>query len=55
MIEFGKKDEFVGFCEVCGLPLLLDGKCKKYHTKKNPRRKRFSGKSNSEFKYNDYK
>jgi len=54
MIEFGK-DEFYGFCKVCGLPLLADGHCKRYHIKKAPKRKRYSGKSNSEFKYNEYK
>lgn len=55
MREFGQPEEFVGFCNVCGLPLLADGECKKYHKVKNPRRKRYSGKSNSVNKYNDYK
>jgi hypothetical protein len=55
MIKFGEKEEFVGFCPVCGLPLLADGKCKKYHKIRAERIKRYSGKSNSVNKFNDYK
>jgi len=55
MREIGQKEEFVGFCPICGLPLLADGNCKKYHIKKLPKRGRYSGKSKSENRYNDYK
>jgi hypothetical protein len=41
--------EFVGFCPVCGLPLLLDGKCKKYHKIKTQRIKKYSGKSKTPY------
>jgi len=55
MIEFGQKEEFVGFCPVCGLPLLVDGKCKKYHrVVKKERIGRYSGKSKTPYgKYED--
>lgn len=46
--------EFKGFCPVCGLPLMPDGCCKKYHVKKLPKRERFSGKSKSKNAFNDY-
>jgi hypothetical protein len=49
---FGNSPVFVGFCPVCGLPLLVDGKCRKYHIKKLPKRGRFSGKSKTP--YGDY-
>jgi hypothetical protein len=54
-MTFGQKEEIKGFCQICGLPLLADGSCKKYHIKKAPKRGRFSGKSNSPNKFNDYK
>jgi hypothetical protein len=53
-INFGEQP-FVGWCQICGLPLLADGSCKKYHIKKALKRGRFSGKSNSPNKFNDYK
>lgn len=52
---FGQKEVFNGFCPICGLPLLPDGKCKKYHKIRPPRIKKYSGKSKSEFAFNDYK
>jgi len=50
MRQFGQPEEFVGFCNVCGLPLLADGKCKKYHkvTKRNKIGK-YSGKSKTPY------
>jgi len=55
MIEFGEQP-FKGHCPICGLPLLIDGKCQKYHKigSKTPKRGRFSGKSKSVNKYNEY-
>lgn len=53
-LVFGKKEVFNGFCPRCGLPLLDDGKCRKYHKIKNPKRGRFSGKSKSSNRFNDY-
>ncbi len=54
MREFGQEEKFIGYCTVCGLPLLGDGKCKKYHIKKAPKRGRFSGKSQTPYgKYED--
>ena len=54
-IVFGIDRELDAFCPICGLPLLLDGKCKKYHKVRAPRIKKYSGNSNSVNKYNDYK
>jgi len=54
MIKFGEK-EFNGFCPLCGLPLLADGKCRRYHKiKKAPKRPRYSGKSKSEHAFGEY-
>jgi len=49
MIKFGQKEEFVGFCPVCGLPLLADGKCKKYHKAKKERIGCYSGQSKTPY------
>lgn len=52
---FGNSPVFVGFCPICGLPLLADGSCKKYHKSvKKQKQKRYSGKSNSVNKFNEY-
>jgi len=48
-MTFGQKEEFKGFCEIYGLPLLADGSCKKYHVKKLPKRGRYSGKSKTPY------
>lgn len=42
------------FCPTCGLPLLLNGGCKKYHGVKNKKRGRFSGRSKSEHAFGEY-
>jgi hypothetical protein len=54
-LTFGNSPVFVAFCPVCGLPLLPDGACKKYHklTKKQAQKK-YSGKSKSQNSFNDY-
>jgi len=57
MIEFGEQP-FKGYCW-CGLELLADGGCPKYHKKVKPKKERrinpdFSGKSKSVNKYNEY-
>ncbi len=44
----------VKFCPICGLPLLLDGKCKKYHAPKKEKGKELHGKSKSPNRYYDY-
>ena len=55
-IVFGIDRELDKFCPTCGLPIYKgDNGCKKYHIKKSPKKGRFSGKSNSVNKYNDYK
>jgi len=46
-------DNFKGYCPVCGLPLNIDGACLKYHIKKAPKRKRYSGKSKSPNRWNN--
>ncbi len=54
MIEFGQKPEIKGFCW-CGLPLLVDGGCPKYHKKavNKERQTRTHGKSKSENRFNN--
>jgi len=54
-ITITQKQE-VKFCNVCGLPLLVDGMCRKYkkHIKKAPKRGRFSGASKSENAFGKY-
>jgi len=55
MIEFGQKKVFKEFCPTCGLPIYEGDKgCRKYHFKKAPKRGRFSGRSKSPNKFNDY-
>jgi len=44
----GQGKPFLGYCHICGRPLLLDGGCAVYHKVKNQKRKKFSGKSKSE-------
>lgn len=48
-LSFGKKEEFSGFCNMCGLPLYDDKGCPKYHIKKAPRIKKYSGKSKTPY------
>ena len=55
MIEIAGNKEFKDFCLVCGLPIYEGDKgCKRYHKIKNPKRKRYSGKSKSENRFNNY-
>lgn len=42
-------------CLICGMPLQLNGKCKRIHKPKTGKVGRFSGRSKSVNKYNDYK
>lgn len=42
-------------CPICGIPLQLNGKCKRIHKPKTGKVGRFSGRSKSVNKYNDYK
>jgi hypothetical protein len=52
-LKIATKQDF-GSCTLCGQQLLADGCCPRYHIKKSPKRGRFSGKSKSVNKYNDY-
>jgi hypothetical protein len=55
-IVFGVDSEMDKFCPICGLPIYKgDNGCRRYHPFKNKKRGRFSGKSNSPNKYNDYR
>jgi len=54
MIEFGQEKHTDTFCPTCGLPLLLDGKCKKEHAPKKERSKEQHGKSKSPNRFYDY-
>ncbi len=55
MIEFGKDKEFKEFCPKCGRAIYEGDKgCPVYHFKKAPKRGRFSGRSRSPNKFNDY-
>lgn len=53
---FGQDKVFEKFCSVCGLAIYEgDGDCSKYHKAvKKEKQKRYSGKSNSVNKYNEY-
>lgn len=54
-LVFAQKEEFNGFCPICGLALYDDKGCPKYHKlKKAPKRGRFSGKSVSKNRFNEY-
>ena len=53
-IAFKQIQKDVIFCK-CGLPLKIDGTCKREHKSKNAKRDRFSGKSRRMYgKYEDY-
>uniref|UniRef100_A0A6M3JHV0 Uncharacterized protein n=1 Tax=viral metagenome TaxID=1070528 RepID=A0A6M3JHV0_9ZZZZ len=55
MREFGQEEKFIGWCPVCGLPLLGDGKCRRYHIKKAAKRDtELHGKSKSPQRYYNY-
>jgi len=55
MIEFGQEKHTDTFCPTCGLPLLLDGKCKRFHTSpKKERSKEQHGKSKSPQRWYNY-
>jgi hypothetical protein len=55
-IVFGIDRELDKFCPVCGRPIYQgDGGCPKLHKIRPPKIKKYSGKSNSVNKYNDYK
>ena len=52
-VIFGQ-DKFIGFSPVCGLPLMPDGACKKYHRNKRAKIGKYSGKSKTPYgKYED--
>ena len=54
MITFGQK-HLDKYCDVCGLLLLLDGKCKRYHIIRPKRQKKYSGATKRmKGKYEDY-
>ena len=50
---FGEQP-FVGWCSICGLPLLADGACRRYHKLKGVKRnKELHGKSKSPNRWNN--
>jgi uncharacterized OB-fold protein len=55
MIEFGKPKILESYCPKCGRPIYEGDKgCPKLHKIRPPKIKRYSGKSKSEHKFNNY-
>jgi len=54
MIKFGQDKVFTKFCPLCGLALYDDNACPKYHKVKKVAQKKYSGRSKSVNKFNNY-
>jgi hypothetical protein len=52
-LVFGQNKKFEGFCNICGLPL-EEGVCRKTHKIRVGRQKKYSGRSKSVNKFNNY-